>query len=70
MSQIMEKFDILNKLNDEFKQKVKILYVFKDSTYNDKYDVLIVTKDDKTYAFGQNTFGKLGFGYDGVVNEI
>ncbi len=30
MSQIMEKFDVLKKLNDEFKQRVKILYVFED----------------------------------------
>ncbi len=26
----MEKFDVLNELNDEFKQRVKILYVFED----------------------------------------
>ncbi len=27
MSQIMEKFDVLNKLNDEFKQRAQMLYV-------------------------------------------
>jgi alpha-tubulin suppressor-like RCC1 family protein len=64
MSQIMEKFDVLNKLNDEFKQRVKILYVFEYS------NVLIVTKDDKTYAFGRNDSGQLGFGHNRVVNEI
>jgi hypothetical protein len=26
MSKIMEKFDVLNELNGEFKQRVKILY--------------------------------------------
>jgi hypothetical protein len=30
MSQIMEKFHVLNKLNFEFKQRVKILYFFGD----------------------------------------
>jgi alpha-tubulin suppressor-like RCC1 family protein len=64
MSQIIEKFDVLNVLNDEFKQKVKILYVFEYS------NVLIVTKDDKTYAFGINSFNRLGFGHNRVVNEI
>jgi RCC1 and BTB domain-containing protein len=62
MSQIMEKFDVLNELNDEFKQRVKILYVFKD--YENELNVLIVTKDDKTFGFGQNS--QLGF----ELNEI
>jgi hypothetical protein len=63
MSQIMEKFDVLKKLNDEFKKSVQILYVFEEN-------ILIVTKDDKTYAFGVNSYGKLGFGHNSVVNEI
>jgi alpha-tubulin suppressor-like RCC1 family protein len=69
MSQIMEKFDVLNELNDEFKQRVKILYVFEDYLSN-KYNVLIVTKDDKTYAFGENICAQMGFGHNQVVNEI
>ena len=67
MSQIMEKFDILSELNDEFKQRIKILYVFEDCGDLKGYNVLIVTKDDKTFAFGRNTSNYLGFG---VVNEI
>jgi alpha-tubulin suppressor-like RCC1 family protein/tRNA A-37 threonylcarbamoyl transferase component Bud32 len=77
MSQIMEKFEVLNKLNDEFKQRVKILYVFEDYKWNkniqdyvSENNVLIVTKDDKTYAFGRNYWGQLGFGHNKVVNEI
>ncbi len=65
----MEKFDVLNKLNDEFKQRVKILYVF-ENYYPKGNNVFIVTKDDKTYAFGKNSWGKLGFGHNRVVNEI
>jgi hypothetical protein len=74
MSQIFEKFDVLNKLNDEFKQRVKILYVFEDYECNENvlkgYNVLIVTKDDKTNAFGINSHNQLGFGHNRVVNEI
>jgi hypothetical protein len=69
MSQIMEKFDVLNKLNDEFKQRVKVLYVFENYEYYG-YNVLIVTKDDKTYAFGNNSYNRLGFGHNRFVNEI
>jgi alpha-tubulin suppressor-like RCC1 family protein len=75
MPKIMEKFDVLNKLNDEFKRRVKILYVFEDYEIIERhvlngYNVLIVTKDDKTYAFGNNFYNQLGFGHDSVVNEI
>ncbi len=67
----MEKFHVLNELNDEFKQRVQILNVFEDHQYFPKgYNVLIVTKDDKTYAFGENSLGLLGFGHNLVVNEI
>jgi alpha-tubulin suppressor-like RCC1 family protein len=64
MSQVIEKFDVLNKLNDEFKQRVKILYVF------ERNNVFIVTKNDKTYAFGENSENLLGFGHYRIVNEI
>jgi alpha-tubulin suppressor-like RCC1 family protein len=72
MSQMMEKFDVLNELNDEFKQRVKILYVFENYYFSvlKGYNVSIVTKDDKTFAFGQNSFNQLGFGHNEVVNEI
>jgi alpha-tubulin suppressor-like RCC1 family protein/tRNA A-37 threonylcarbamoyl transferase component Bud32 len=68
MSQVMEKFDVLNKLN-EFKQRIKILYVFEDYIYHNNYNVLIVTKDEKTFAFGNNSHNQLGFGNNKVVNE-
>jgi alpha-tubulin suppressor-like RCC1 family protein len=34
------------------------------------YNVLIVTKDDKTHAFGRNTYNLLGFGHIRVENKI
>jgi RCC1 and BTB domain-containing protein len=73
MSQIIEKFDVLNKLNDEFKERVKILYVFENYEnifFQKGYNVFIVTKDDKTYSFGENSDNQLGFGHNRVVNEI
>jgi alpha-tubulin suppressor-like RCC1 family protein len=76
MSDIIKKFDVLNEINDGFKQSVKILYVFEDYDWVEPkwlfkgYNVLIVTKDDKTYAFGVNTLGLLGFGHNKIVNEI
>ncbi len=69
----MEKFDVLNELNDEFKQRVKILYVFENYgflRFLNGHNVLIVTKDDKTHAFGNNSHNRLGFGHREVVNEI
>jgi alpha-tubulin suppressor-like RCC1 family protein len=78
MSQIIEKFGVLNKFKPEFKERVKILYVFENCVWNETikkwdlkgYNVLIVTKDDKTYAFGVNSYSKLGFGHNRVVNEL
>ncbi len=75
MTQIIEKFHVLNELNDDFKQRVKILYVCENYKYENKwfpkgYNVLIVTQDDKTYALGNNTFSQLGFGHNRVVKEI
>jgi alpha-tubulin suppressor-like RCC1 family protein len=77
VSKVMEKYDVSNKLNDEFKKRVKILYVFQNYEYEfpdltdlKGYNVLIVTKDGKTYAFGENSCGQLGFGHNSVVNEI
>jgi alpha-tubulin suppressor-like RCC1 family protein/tRNA A-37 threonylcarbamoyl transferase component Bud32 len=73
MSQIMEKFDVLNKLNAEFKQIVKILYVFQDYDilgFPKGYNVFIVTKSDKTYAFDRNPYNQLVFEHKRVVNEI
>ncbi len=73
----MEKLDVLKNLNDNFKQEVKNLFVFKDYEYKHiedelvlkGFNVLIVTKDDKTYGFGENTYSQLGFGHNKVMNE-
>jgi alpha-tubulin suppressor-like RCC1 family protein/tRNA A-37 threonylcarbamoyl transferase component Bud32 len=73
MSEIIKKFNVLNELNDKFKQRVKILYVFENHEWDltlKGYNVLIVTKDDKTYAFGFNSWKQLGLGHNRVVNKI
>jgi hypothetical protein len=72
MSKIIEKFNVLH----EFKQRIEILDICENdqNIENDNefvlkgYNVLIVTKD-KTYAFGINDYGLLGFGHNIVVTE-
>jgi nitrite reductase/ring-hydroxylating ferredoxin subunit len=68
MSEIIKKFKVLKELKEEFLNEIKLLYVFKDfGNYN---NVLIVTNDDKIFAFGDNCFGVLGFGNNNTVNEL
>jgi alpha-tubulin suppressor-like RCC1 family protein len=55
----------LNKISDQFLINIKIIYVFGYKVT----EVLVVTKDDKCYAFGQNTDGVLGLGHDRQVIE-
>jgi hypothetical protein len=74
MSPIVEEFDILNKLSKEIKQNIKLLYIFKDSTLEsnsrENLNVFFVTKNDKTYGFGGNEFGQLGFGHNNPVTDL
>jgi alpha-tubulin suppressor-like RCC1 family protein len=64
MSEIIKKFKVLNKLKEEFLNEIKLSYIFKNN------NVLIVTNDDKVFAFGSNNNGVLGFGNDREVNEL
>ncbi len=57
--------EILNKLNDHFLRDIRIIHVFGYKVT----EVLIVTKDDKCYAFGENGCEVLGFGHDRQVKE-
>jgi alpha-tubulin suppressor-like RCC1 family protein len=70
MSQIIEKFDILN-ISEEYKRNIKLFYISNDSTVKlkseNKFNVFFVTKSDKTYGFGENSFGQLGFGHNNPV---
>jgi hypothetical protein len=72
MSEIIEKFDVLNKLNDEFKQRVQTLCFanYDWSLVLKGYNVIIVTKDNKTYAFSNNYYNQSGFGHNIFANEI
>jgi alpha-tubulin suppressor-like RCC1 family protein len=60
----LKKFKVLNELKEDFLNEIKLLYVFKEN------DVLIVTNDDKVFAFGDNNRGVLGFGHEQEVNEL
>jgi alpha-tubulin suppressor-like RCC1 family protein len=60
----LKNFKVLSEIKEEFLNKIKLLYVL---NYN---NVLIVTNDDKVFAFGSNWRGVLGFGNDNKVNEL
>jgi alpha-tubulin suppressor-like RCC1 family protein len=81
MSEIINKFNVLNGLSDEFKQNIYLFYIFGDfdrrtETFTGKKNVLIVTKNDEVYAFGGNSSGVLGLGHENfvlkptIVNEL
>jgi alpha-tubulin suppressor-like RCC1 family protein len=50
---------------NDFINNIKILFIFSHKVT----EVLIVTKDDKCYGFGQNDYRVLGLGHDRQVRE-
>jgi alpha-tubulin suppressor-like RCC1 family protein len=52
--------------------EIKLLYIFEDFFFENKnkYNVFIVTNDDKVYASGINQFGVLGFGHQYEKQEF
>jgi hypothetical protein len=60
----LKKFKVLNELKEDFLNEIKLLYIF------NKNNVLIVTNDDKVFAFGGNYKGVLGFGNEREVNDL
>ncbi len=54
--------DVFNKLSDDFLRNIQIIHVF-----GNKVTEVLVTKDDKCYAFGENGCGVLGLGHDRQV---
>jgi alpha-tubulin suppressor-like RCC1 family protein len=52
-------------LNNNLLKNIKFAFIFGYKVS----EVLIVTKDDKCYGFGQNEYGVLGFGHDNQVKE-
>ena len=66
MSELLNRFEIFSKINEEIKQKIKIFHVFNDYLGP---AVLFITSDDKVFGFGSNSFGCCGLGHENVVNE-
>jgi alpha-tubulin suppressor-like RCC1 family protein len=62
----LKKFKVLNELKEDFLNEIKLLSVFRVNNPN----ILIVTNDDKVFAFGHNSNGILGFGNDYKINEL
>ena len=66
MSDIFNRFEVFEKVDQILKQRIKIFHVFDDKN---GYNVLFITSDDKVYGFGQNIFGCCGLGHNNVVEE-
>jgi RCC1 and BTB domain-containing protein len=58
-------YPVLNKLKPEFISDIKFFCIFGD----DGNEVIIVSKDDKVFAFGDNKHGCLGLGHNNAVKE-
>jgi alpha-tubulin suppressor-like RCC1 family protein len=56
---------VVSGLSPEFVSNIKFFCVFSETGDN----VIIVTKNDKVFAFGKNDFGCLGLGHYNVVQE-
>jgi hypothetical protein len=75
MSEIINKFDILSKFNEDFKREIKLFYVFNNYIKeNEKYNpigfnALIVKQNDSVYAIGDNSCGQLGLGHNEPVKN-
>jgi hypothetical protein len=57
--------NFMNVLSNHFINNINILFTFSYKVT----EVLIVTKDDKCYGFGQNDCRVLGLGHDRQVRE-
>jgi alpha-tubulin suppressor-like RCC1 family protein len=56
---------VMKELMPDFLSKIKFFCVFGE----DGKEVIIVTKDDKIFAFGSNKYGCLGLGHNNAVKE-
>jgi alpha-tubulin suppressor-like RCC1 family protein len=54
--EIFKNFSVLTKLNNKFRNEIKIIFFYKES------NLFIITNDDKVFVFGNNDYGDLGFG--------
>jgi RCC1 and BTB domain-containing protein len=64
-SKYISLYPVLDNLKPDFTSNIKFFCVFG----KDGNEVIIVTKDDKTYAFGSNYSGCLGLGHEKIVQE-
>jgi alpha-tubulin suppressor-like RCC1 family protein len=67
MSQIINAFEILNRLEEQMKNSIKTLFIFNNVNEVHPYDnngknAIFILKNDEVFAFGNNSLGCLGFG--------
>jgi alpha-tubulin suppressor-like RCC1 family protein/serine/threonine protein kinase len=68
----MNDLHILCNLSEQFKNDIEFLNIFNEQNANTKVwkmkrNVLLITKNDDFYAFGENSSGVLGLGHNKVV---
>ena len=66
MTDIFNRFEVFEKVDQNLKQKIRLFHVFDDIK---GHNVLFVTSDDEVFGLGQNSFGCCGLGHNSVVNE-
>jgi alpha-tubulin suppressor-like RCC1 family protein len=55
MSELIDKFECLRKLNEEYKRNIKLFYACNGLSFN----VIILTNDDMVYSFGDKNDWRL-----------
>ena len=66
MSSETDRFKLLNCVEDDIKETIKLFFVF---SYGKNRNILFVTKDDQVFGLGDNEFGVCGIGHNRAVKE-
>jgi hypothetical protein len=76
MLKTLNNFAVLNVLNEKIKKTISVLYIFNNYDYvrdrhvgENGFNIIFITNDHKTFAFGKNSCGQLGLGHNNVVIE-
>jgi hypothetical protein len=63
----LEKIKILNESKEIPLNEIKLLYVFNKSNDN---NIVVATKEDEVFVFGENKYGVLGLGHQNCENDL
>ena len=66
MSSVTDQCNLLNEVDDDLKETIKLFFVF---SYGQNRNILFVTNDDQVFGLGDNEFGVCGVGHNRPVEE-